>query len=98
LWNVQDPTFFRQSAHRWRLNCQPYVLAAFYLQKDLLVLISVRGWINTRAMVRLVGVGKLRKSKDFIANWTRDLPTCNIVLQPTRLHQTSLPLTGITWL
>jgi hypothetical protein len=27
--DVQDPTLPRQSAHRWRLGCQPYVPVAF---------------------------------------------------------------------
>jgi hypothetical protein len=30
----KDPTMSRQSAHRWRLGCQPYTPAALYLQKD----------------------------------------------------------------
>jgi hypothetical protein len=30
LWDVQAPTFFRQSAHRWRWSCQPYALAVLY--------------------------------------------------------------------
>jgi hypothetical protein len=33
----------RQSAHRWRLGCQPNAPVAFYSQEDLLVLVSVRG-------------------------------------------------------
>jgi hypothetical protein len=35
-------------------------LAALYSQKDLLVLISVRGLINSRAMVWLEGLSKLK--------------------------------------
>jgi hypothetical protein len=27
---VEDPTLFRQSAHRWRLGYQPYAPAALY--------------------------------------------------------------------
>jgi hypothetical protein len=30
LWDVEDPTLPRQSAHRWRWGCQPYAQAAFY--------------------------------------------------------------------
>jgi hypothetical protein len=34
LWDVEVPTFSRQSAHRWRWGCQPYAPAALYLQED----------------------------------------------------------------
>jgi hypothetical protein len=30
LWDVEAPTFFRQSAHRWRWGCQPYAPTALY--------------------------------------------------------------------
>jgi hypothetical protein len=33
LWDVETPTFSRQSAHRWRW-CQPYAPAALYPQED----------------------------------------------------------------
>jgi hypothetical protein len=30
LWDVETPTYSRQSAHRWRWGCQPYAPAALY--------------------------------------------------------------------
>jgi hypothetical protein len=36
LWDVEDPTLCRQSAHRWRQGCQPCAPAALYFPEILL--------------------------------------------------------------
>jgi hypothetical protein len=43
LWEVEAPTFSRQSAHRWRWGCQSYAPAALYPPGRFLALISIIG-------------------------------------------------------
>jgi hypothetical protein len=64
--------------------------AVIYPPGRFLVLISVKGWVDPRAIVRLEGLGQLKKSNDFIGIRIRDLPACSIVPQPS--YATAYPI------
>jgi hypothetical protein len=77
LWEVEASTVNGHSTHRWRQGCQPDALAAFYPQDN--------SWyqVDPRAIVRLEGLGKLKKKIHLIRD--SNLPACSIVPQPTTL-------------
>jgi MoaA/NifB/PqqE/SkfB family radical SAM enzyme len=84
LCDVEAPTVSRQSAHRRRWGCQPYTPAALYPPGRFLVLISVRGWVDPRAIVRLEGLGQLKK-KHLIGIRTRVRPACRLTYLKIRV-------------
>jgi hypothetical protein len=55
LWDFEAPTFSREAAHIWRWGCEPYAPAALYLPGRFLILNSIRGRVDPRAIIRLAG-------------------------------------------
>jgi hypothetical protein len=61
LWDVEASIFPRLSGHIRRWGCQPYApTGRRLLPGRSLVLISVRGWVDTKAIVWLEGLGELK--------------------------------------
>jgi hypothetical protein len=84
LWDVEAPTYYRQSVHRWRWDCQLYAPTTLYPQEDswypfLLEVESTPGpqcgWKDYVTWK----FNELNKSR------TCALPVCSIVIQPTTL-------------
>jgi hypothetical protein len=74
---------FRHSAHM-AARLSALRVGRFLPQGTFLVLNSVRGWVEPRVILRLEGLGKLKKSTSS-GTRTGDLPACSIVPQPTTL-------------
>jgi hypothetical protein len=81
LWDVEDPTLSRQSAHRWRRSCQPNALAALCSPDTSFSAFDTHLCYSpskSQGIARLEGLGQL-KFTNLIGSRNRDLPACSIV-------------------
>jgi hypothetical protein len=74
---VEASTFSRQSAHRWRWECQPYAPASLYPQEDSWYSFLSLSWLQGHSAAWRIR--SIEIFNDHIGNQTRNLWACSIV-------------------
>jgi len=79
----------------WWYGCQPYAPAAFILQEIPLLLIYIRSWVDSKAILLPAELSEWKNPNHPIENRTRGLSTCSSVPQQTALQRAGgVPLRG----
>jgi len=81
---------FHDNQHMKVVKLSALRTGRLYPQEIFLVLISVGGWVNPRAIVRLEGLS-MKNCSDTIGNWTRNLPDCSVAPQRTASQCATTP-------
>jgi hypothetical protein len=81
MWQLGGHMFVRRQDSQVAVKLSGLVVDRPITPAGFMELISVRGWVNPRATVRLEGLGQW--SSDLLGIRTRDLSSCGILLQPT---------------
>jgi hypothetical protein len=84
LWDVEAPTFSRQSAHRWLWGCQLNAPAGRPLPPEYSWFSFLLEAESTQGHSATGRIRPIEKYDDLIGNRTRDLPACSIVFN--QLH------------
>jgi hypothetical protein len=80
-----EPPRFQDNRHMKVVRLSALRTGRLYPQKILLVLIYVRGWVNTRGHSATGRIMAMKISNDTTGNWARNLPAFSAVPQPTAL-------------